>query len=268
RATEQAEQANRKQALYIAAVFVALTLAHLALASVGWFYRYEAYLVALGTFALGALIGASRTTFARLWKEKPLFVRALLAFLLSVGTTSLAARGAIALQETPLAMQDRLYEHIAPARFVARYYNRDAIVANDIGALTYYTDARVLDAYGLGSREPVVFRRENDGYGPNDLAGWASDESARLAILQVQWSEIGPRIPPSWIQIGEWVIPRNVVFGDLRVGIFALNEAESALLMHHLQEFAPEVPQQVRQEGPYVDQLAMRHMRFSRTFKD
>ncbi len=124
-------------------------------------------------------------------------------------------------------MHDRYLEHVQPALFVARHYNRCTIVLNDIGAVSYYADSRVLDMYGLSSLEPVAFRRQAGGYTKDDVGQWSQSASARIAILQVEWDQISPRIPDAWVKIAEWHIPRNVVFGDTRIGFFAVDAREA-----------------------------------------
>jgi hypothetical protein len=105
--------------------------------------------------------------------------------------------------------------------------------------------------YGLGSLEPAIFRRERGGYEPGDLLAWAKAEGAGIAILQVEWKAVHSRIPREWIRVGEWEIPRNVVFGDTRIGWYAVNEAEAERLMANLRDFAPKVPIDIEQRGRY-----------------
>ncbi|KFF75154.1 hypothetical protein HX13_08015 [Chryseobacterium sp. P1-3] len=42
--------------------------------------------------------------------------------------------------------------------FLKKYYNNSKVVANDIGAISYFTDIHLLDFMGLGSNEIVHFR--------------------------------------------------------------------------------------------------------------
>jgi hypothetical protein len=82
---------------------------------------------------------------------------------------------------------------------------------------------------------------------------WARDEGARIAILQVDWFEVHPRIPRNWVWVGDWVMPRNVVFETFRVGFFAVDSAEAPRLTEALRQFSPQVPRGIRQEGPYTE---------------
>jgi len=44
------------------------------------------------------------------------------------------------------------------AEFIRRYYPRDAVIVNDLGAVTYYTE-RGSGLVGLGDIEPLVIMR-------------------------------------------------------------------------------------------------------------
>lgn len=156
-------------------------------------------------------------------------------------------RTIMSLVQTPQAMNDRYFEHYKAAQFVKRYYNDATIVVNDIGMMAYYTNARILDLYGLGSKEPVVFRRKPTGYVPRDLYLWAQSGGADIAVLQPEWGEVWRRLPPEWLTVAEWKIPRNVVFGDTTVRFYAVDPAETERLIKSIQEFTPYLPPMVIQ---------------------
>lgn len=234
-------------------IFVGAMFLHLQFAEVGWFYRYEAYLMALGIVANAAMLAGHAPRFARATQGD----RTEVPFALSLSVLSLLLvfpgldRGFVAWVEAPQAMNDRYLEHVMPSRFVREYYPEDVVMANDIGALCFLTDAKILDIYGLGSLEPAHFRTEPGGYGKDDLDRWSRDEGARIAIVQLGWGQITSRLPGDWVLVGVWDVPRNVVFGDTDVGWYATSEAEAEILMKHLGEFSSEVPFDIVQKGPY-----------------
>lgn len=223
-------------------IFLGTLVLHLVFASVGWFFRYEAYLVALGVLSVA-------TTYARLLPPSLAQVRLTrdqIPRYLAIGLfalipiVALFGRAALSLAFTPMAMEDRYLEHVCPAKFVAKYYDHETVVANDIGALCFYTNAHVLDIFGLGSLEPLRFRKSPSGYTAEDVYSWTSYNSARIAILQVDWAEISPRIPTQWVQVAEWRMPRNVVFEDTRrIGIFSTGPQGQRELLRNLQSFTP-----------------------------
>jgi len=172
--------------------------------------------------------------------------------------TFVAKRGAVALAETPQAMRDRYLEHWQLGRFVARFYDEGPIVINDVGAMAFFTNAQVLDMYGLASREPLRFARQPGGYTSADLTRWAKERGAKIAILQVGWEEVVKKIPDSWTEVGRWEIPGNVAFPeDTVTAFYAVDPAERGRLAESLRRFAPEIPHAVRQRGAYTQELRL-----------
>ncbi len=201
------------------------TLAHLAFASVGWLFRYEAYLIVLN-------IAAIFLVSERLVGPRSLLV---LAALIAV---VFAVRTAKATYFTVLAVNDRRLEHLAPALFVEANYPGRAVMVNDLGAMAWFAPrSTVLDIYGLGNNEPVRLRLSPEGYTRAALRDWAARTDAQIAILQVCWSEVSSRLPEEWALIATWRIPRNVVFGDRMVGFFALKRGADKELGREIAEF-------------------------------
>jgi len=150
-----------------------------------------------------------------------------------------------------MAMHDRYYEHIQPALFLREHYPASTVVVDDIGAVAYYTDCRLLDMYGLGDMEPVRYRMSESGYTRDNVENWANKENAEIAILQTGWQEIGPRIPNSWRQVADWIIPRNVIFGDTQIALYAVKPAVADDLTSRILAFRPRLP-----DGMQVEVLA------------
>lgn len=234
-------------------LFVLATILHMQFAQSGWFFRYEAYLMAVGLVAVAAALA----DFAPLVREASTAGTPALARALSIFSLALVLiipsfdRGLMAWVRAPQAMNDRYLEHLIPSQFIRRYYPDATIMANDIGAPCFFTEARILDIYGLGNVEPAHFRRELDGYGVGDLREWSLREGASIAIVQLGWGVITGLIPGEWVLVGVWEVPRNVVFGDKKVGWYATSEAEAERLAAALAEFSPEVPPSVEQRGRY-----------------
>ena len=225
-------------------------------AATGWFYRYEAYLLIFGIVILGAAIGDLVPTNRLAWtisKETlpQYIVRALMVVLIA---SSFCWRAIGSLRNTPQATNERFLEHIQPARFIKRYYNNSVVAINDIGAVAYFTDARIFDVYGLGSIKPYIFRKQDAGYSKQDVYSWLQSEGTQIAFLQIQWSEIYRRIPNEWEMVGQWNIPENVVFGDTNIGIYAVDPTARESLIQNLKTFEREMPVNITQHGKYTEQ--------------
>ncbi len=238
---------NRNQIIVF--VFLSVTFLHLQFSDVGWFFRYEAYLVALGVIA----VALSLLDVFEDWKqmitspERVAVLLAVIALFAFFPVRMLTVRAFDAFRESTKAQNDRYFEHIIPAKFLSTYYSRQTIIVNDLGAVAFFTNARILDMYGIGNVEPLRFRQKKNGYVSSDVSQWATRDHAKIAVLQVQWPEVAPRIPLDWIPVGEWEIPRNVVFGDRRIGFFALDTVEAVSLAQHLREYSVLVPGRIHQ---------------------
>ena len=232
-------------------IIMLTTILHIKLADVGYFFRYDAYLVFLflvfiisSIIKMRSIIEIKIRSFGKAWQK--IAFGLIIVLLLA----PIIARGAIALKQATEASNDRFKEHITTVNFINKYYNNTAVVLNDIGAASFYSQARVLDAYGLCSNEPIEFRK-NTGYTKKDLYGWAQKSDAKIAILQTEWNEISKRIPNEWIKVTEWQLPRNVIFGDTKIGIYSVDSSEKNILIKNLNEFSPLVPKGIRQKKFY-----------------
>ncbi len=216
---------------------------HLALAPTRWLMRYESYFVALAIFAIFAALppweGLRRTLSAI--TEAPPRTKATVAALVLVSvwlSPFLLSRFIKGLTGGPNSSIDRYHEHIQMARFIRQFYDHDTVVVNDIGAVAFYSDAHLVDLYGLGSIEPARLLKDHG----QDLTSpfirdWASSEHASIAILQTEPRWINQRIPRSWIHVADWHLLRNLMFGDKTVSFYALEPGDVSRLCGDLHRF-------------------------------
>ncbi len=222
-----------------AAVAWMTTLLHLGFAGTGWLHRYEAWIVALDLLAVAWLLVAGPAA------ASGRALRIGLAILAALGV----ARGAIATADTVRSVDDRRLEHLAPAEFIAQAFPGETILVNDLGAMAYFVPGKVIDLFGLGHNEPIRLRRAPPGFTRDTLAGWARREGATIAVLQVCWHEVFPRIPDTWQFVATWTVPRNIAFGDHTVGFFAIDPLAEPRLRAALQRF-PRPPEVIQTMGP------------------
>jgi hypothetical protein len=217
--------------LFILLAFLTL-LGHMLFGPVGWLLRYESYAIGLALFSV--LFAFADTPPLRAWPA--LFVRmsrahqvvatcvllfaANLAFAASVRAFNLGTL------QTEQSCVDRFYEHVQMGRFVHSFYDHDIIAINDIGAVSYASDATLLDLAGLASAEPIRILRRGGALNPESIAGWADAQGAKIAILQNQWPYVQKMLPPSWTRVATWRFPRNVVFIDLEFAVYAIHPEE------------------------------------------
>ncbi len=106
---------------------------------------------------------------------------------------------------------------------------------NDLGAVTYYTEARILDLVGLGDIEPLAMMR-NGPYTREEVTEWTAPHDPRIAIVQLGWAVVRPLIPPEWVKIAEITVPPN----RHRVGFYAVDPGDGWALRGSVdQHFGP-----------------------------
>lgn len=226
-------------------VLLLLCVAHLMFARTGWFFRYEAYLVLL-TFALciWLLKGFRLSSLQKSPLIAALFVVAFLPVLYA-----LVRRGKDAFKTTVPATQDIYRQQYQMARFFGQYYPGQSIALNDIGAVSFYNDVRLLDLVGLGSDDVLRLKRSNR-LTKDAVRGLAAANGVKVAMIYDSW--FPDLVPVQWRLAGRWRLPCKTIVGDSIVSIYATEAGDGCLLKKQLKDFAPKLPAVVIQEGDYL----------------
>ena len=232
----------------ICGIFIGMTLMHLASADVGWLYRYEAYLVVVGLVIVAL-------TYHQVWQQLPLRRRTMrlqlsMAVLVALLCFPFLVRGFRAAVGIVPAVNNIYEQQVQMARFVGAYYQDDSVALNDIGAVSYFTDANVVDLWGLANID-VANKRLVGHYDSQVLAESVTQNHAPIALVYDLWfTEIGG-VPSNWIQVGRWKIDDQFVAGGDTVSIYATSPQEVAKLRTSLQQFSACLPKSVLQSGAY-----------------
>lgn len=179
-------------------IFIVTTLLHMLFARTGWFFRYEAYLVALGIFviAIGILeylpknlsITFDKRVMSKDVKEVAISLLVLVAVvsLVFLVIYPLAERGLTSLIRIPQATTNTYEQQYQMGSFLKQFYHEESIAANDIGAINYLADIKCLDLWGLGSLE--VARSKMDGnYDTQEIYYLAKRKKIKMYPLQIKW---------------------------------------------------------------------------------
>lgn len=181
-----------------------------------WVYRYDAYLVAFGIFAVAVVLVEMPTPRALPRGTLPALLVACLVPIVADTREGLVPDAEVE------GMRNTYLEEYETAQFIRLYYPDRAVIVNDLGAVSYYTDARILDLVGLGDIEPLVIMRHAP-YTSRDVTAWTAPFQPKVAIIQLGWSVVGPLIPPEWVRVAVVEVPPH----RHRVGFFAVDREES-----------------------------------------
>lgn len=194
------------------------------------FYRYEAYI--LTGFAMALVPRFKNFTLGS--KQNRLLSGLVLsswaALVLKIGIVSFLI----------VVGSKNIYEQqIQSARFLKKYYDRSKIVANDIGAICYFTDIYLFDFVGLGSQEIVPFRmrkNETDKEIENFLTEYLPKNDYQLAIAYEEW--LDGHVPENWKKVAELKIKGpSAVLGKKHLFIYAVNPAIYHSLKENIRNF-------------------------------
>lgn len=242
-ALEQRQLPARKEK-FLLVLYLITTLLHLQFASVGWFYRYESYLVLIGCVVLVYTLKLWLPHLQAAGARSSLVALTLVLFLLF----PLGWRALRSFSEYPYASMNIYHQHYQMGLFLNTYYSGRSVAANDIGAINYLADVKVLDLYGLGTVE--VTRAKLEGrFNQTLMQTLVKEQQAEILILYNVTFE--GMIPPEWVEVGQWRISNKVVVGSDTLSFYAPGAAQMDEIIAHLRDFAPRLPQGITQSGMY-----------------
>jgi hypothetical protein len=219
------------------AILVIGTLLHLQFAAIGWLFRYEAYLVSIGVLLVARHLADAPATTAHPRRE-----RTALALAVCVAAAPLVTRAVEAAKQAPRAVKNIYEQQYQMGLFLHGLPAGSTVMANDIGAIAYLADVRLVDLYGLATQETARARRE----GRVDralLARLAAPVPPAAVVIYRSW--FADAIPSDWIPVGTWKVPEEVVVADRTVTFYATRPADAALLSRALEAFAARLPASV-----------------------
>lgn len=134
-------------------------------------------------------------------------------------------------------------QQIEMSRFLGQYYKGQKVIANDIGAIAYFSHVQLLDMVGLGSTDVARMKVANkhktrDEYIVNNkkfITEYASKNQYKIAVIYPEWFPGSP--PSSWIPVTSWTIPEKYGPAIRRVVFYAVDASEKESLRKKLSEF-------------------------------
>ena len=225
-------------------IFGVTVFLHLQLAGIGWFYRYEDYVIVLG------LVGLAHAWFED-WEVRPPTFELTKKWVAKYAATSilifilllpLSDRAVRALDLTPQANTNIYEQQYQVGLFLRQYYTGAAVAANDIGAINYLADLKTVDLSGLGTVEITKLARENPVTQQAQIAAILHTRGVKIAVVLDGYAP-----PADWIAVGRWQTPNPVVLAADTVWFYALADSEVEHLRTSLQQFGPNLPKAVHE---------------------
>ncbi len=231
------------------------TALHLQFAGLGWFYRYEGYLLGLGILMVGlAVVDEAQAAIAI---SPTWFERSQRLTLLAVAVLFFAApmwdRAAKAWNQLTPASHNIYEQQFQMAHFLRQSYRGEGVAVNDIGAVDYFADIGLVDLWGLGTME-VTQAKLDHTYSREIVRGLLAKRHVSLIMIYPGWSFEYGGLPPEWVPVGQWTMPNNIVCGDPTVWFYAPNVTMVPKLTEALQTYSRQLPPDIAQNGLYCDQ--------------
>ncbi|WBV55627.1 hypothetical protein PFY10_15490 [Chryseobacterium daecheongense] len=214
-------------------VFSLLMICHAMFADLKGMFRYEAYILIGFCMAIIPRISALFSNYKSYIKGEKLItilviMNILLLFYKSWFADRILENGGKNIYE----------QQIQSARFLHTYYNTSKVVANDIGAISYYTDIHLLDIVGLGSVEMIPFtadKRNLDEEFENFLIQYTTNNKYEIAVIYDEWFQ--GHIPRNWKKIAVLKIKNMIAVSKDEVSIYALEQTNPETLRRNIRDF-------------------------------
>ena len=226
---------------------------HVQFAALGWFFRYESYLMAAGiTFGGIAALrrlpapGALKTAI----RQKPTIAVGVIV-LAVVLLAPLCRRALDANGATPIACRNIFHQQMQSARFLASYFGHERVAVNDIGAVAWEADEEIVDLMGLATLPIARAKgmRIDKAPSPSDVERLT--KGVDVAIVYEPWFNAG--LPPTWLRLGRWRIETNRSCAFDTVSIYGTNPETYDKVIHALREFSATMPEHIWKEGLYLE---------------
>ena len=236
----------------IITIFLGTTVLHIFIARIRWFYRYEAYIIALGIMALAVGISEYLPIFKR--NSKLSYKHLSIILLIFILVVPLSARGYDSFNDTPKATHNVYDQQYQMGLFIQKYYQGDAVSLNDVGAVNYIANIKSVDLLGLSSLNVSKAILKNN-YTIEDLDNITRQNHVKVVIVYeyLYKNYLTGGLPSNWIKVGQWKIPNRITCFMDTVSFYVIDPKDEENLTENLRKFSSELPPDVQQSGKYMD---------------
>lgn len=207
-------------------IILSTTLGHLMFAKTNWLYRYDAYLIALLIISVMLLTIKVRI---KTLHTSSILVGSIL-FLISTDAFIDRKRGADKILK--YASKNIHDQQIQMAIFLKKYFNNATVIANDIGAICYYTNIKLIDVVGLGSNKVTNIKLTKD---TDKLNYFFETQEYDIMVVYDSWIDIKK---DTRLKVAELEISDNHICGDSKVSFYIpKNTSNKEYTYRSLEEF-------------------------------
>jgi hypothetical protein len=219
-------QRVRLRQVWIAWLVAALL--HATYAQFGWYERYQAYLLIAGVLLTLRTLPEIR------WFE--VSHRRVTAYAMLFAVLPLIKFWSI--YNAPSAAYAQYAHQNQTGQFLARYYNGQTVMINDIGHVTWLHSGGLVDMWALGSFE--VLKSQHDGYYNSDFAARLAAEHD-VAVVAEASPSFDFFVPKGFVRVADW----RVGGGDPRwssIAFWAPNQEAARAMRRNMQQFVAGAP--------------------------
>lgn len=227
---------------WFALIFLGTSILHACLVKIEWFFRYDAYLVALGLLAAAGVAGLvewpAGSTRRGSVSRHPATVPLLIVLALPLGI-----RGLSALATTASASASIYRQQVQVGLFLQTFYAGRVVAVNDIGAVAWYSSSPLLDIVGLAT-QPVADLKRRGQFDAATLRTLADERDVdAIAVYEEPFAAL---LPPSWVKVGEWTTANATGISAGVVTFLARTEDGATTLRQALDAYAAALPDGMR----------------------
>ena len=219
--------------LTLSFLLATVLVAHFHRGGFGWFFRYEAYLIAL-TLSFYPLLSRD------LPRVRPSVLGVMAAFL----SIPLLIRGLTVLKDIAPAVRITYLKNYHLALFVKKHFNGKGIAMDDIGYVSFLSDAKVVDFVGLGTYD--VAKAIQEGRFNTDFMRYiARKYGVVAAVLRPSWYVKYGGLPGEWLVVGTWKVEDVYYPGSNFLTFMAVDTGMADDLKRYLEESRDYLPPEI-----------------------
>ncbi len=213
--------------------WAATMLLHSVFADLKSILRYEAYIIVAFAMLIIPKLKGYITNFRTVYRKN------ILLTLLIAGNLVLMISKMVFSHKILMFGSKNIYEQqVQSAKFLQTYYNTAKVAANDIGAISYFTDIHLFDIVGLGSPEIMEFNKRSDD-SDRAFGKYVGDRTKKqhyqIAIVYKEW--LRGHVPNGWEEIAVLTIEKNAVVSQPEVTIYCMDPKISESLKYNIKRF-------------------------------